>query len=50
MQKIFIAYWEEKALEASTKKPLQYFRYLDDIWGIRQYQLEDFYTFLDIVS
>ncbi|XP_013855711.1 uncharacterized protein LOC106511508, partial [Austrofundulus limnaeus] len=31
---IFMAEWEESALSKCEKKPLHYFRYLDDIWGV----------------
>ncbi|KAK3519623.1 hypothetical protein QTP86_017547, partial [Hemibagrus guttatus] len=31
---IFMAKWEEEALSAWPIKPLHYFRFLDDIWGV----------------
>lgn len=31
---IFMAQWEHSALQTCSKKPLHYFRYLDDIWGV----------------
>lgn len=31
---IFMAKWEEAALAAWPNKPLHYYRYLDDIWGV----------------
>ncbi|KAI4885160.1 hypothetical protein NFI96_007463 [Prochilodus magdalenae] len=31
---IFMARWEEKALAAWHTRPLHYFRFLDDIWGV----------------
>ena len=43
---IFMAEWEEKALAACDKKPLYYFRFLDDIWGIWEYSMEDFEQFM----
>ena len=42
---IFMADWEESALAASPLKPLHYFRFLDDIWGVWTYSEEKFHTF-----
>lgn len=42
---IFMAQWETSALSACEKKPLHYFRYLDDIWGVWPYSREDFDIF-----
>jgi len=47
---IFMAEWETAALEKCDKKPLHYYRYLDDIWGIWTYSQDDFNTFLDILN
>lgn len=47
---IFMAHWEERALAKCTKKPLHYLRYLDDIWGVWEYSLEDFQIFLDTLN
>ena len=44
---IFMADWEQSALNAATKKPYAYYRFLDDIWGIWTYSREDFVTFTD---
>lgn len=43
---IFMAHWETSALASCEKKPLYYFRYLDDIWGIWVHTEEDFQKFL----
>lgn len=47
---IFMAEWEQTALQTSTKKPLFYYRYLDDIWGILDHSREDFDIFLNILN
>ena len=47
---IFMADWEEKALAKCPKKPLHYYRYLDDIWGIWTYSREDFDEFIKILN
>lgn len=43
---LFMAAWEESALESCQKKPLHYFRYLDDIWGIWDHSKEEFEQFI----
>lgn len=43
---IFMAEWETSALQACPKKPLEYFRFLDDIWGVWTHSREDFDVFL----
>lgn len=47
---IFMAEWEQTALQASSKKPLYYYRYLDDIWGVWDHPREDFDVFLNILN
>lgn len=47
---IFMAAWETTALAKCSKKPLQYFRYLDDIWGVWTHSLDDFNQFLDTLN
>ncbi|KAL2076952.1 hypothetical protein ACEWY4_027451 [Coilia grayii] len=42
---IFMANWEQRALEAFPLKPLHYFRFLDDIWGVWPFTMEDFIKF-----
>ncbi|KAL2076550.1 hypothetical protein ACEWY4_027853 [Coilia grayii] len=42
---IFMANWEQKALEAYPLKPLHYYRFLDDIWGIWPFSMEEFLGF-----
>lgn len=44
---IFMASWEEAALSRCTLKPLHYFRYLDDIWGIWNHSATEFDKFLE---
>lgn len=43
---IFMADWEEKALRKCKKRPLQYYRYLDDIFGIWSDSTEEFMEFI----
>lgn len=43
---IFMAKWEEEALEKCPRKPLHYLRYLDDIWGVWTYSKPDFEEFI----
>lgn len=47
---IFMADWEEKALQKCPKKPIHYFRYLDDIFGIWTFSEEDFQEFFHILD
>lgn len=47
---IFMAEWETAALEKCEKKPLHYYRYLDDIWGIWMHSEEEFNIFLDTLN
>ena len=47
---IFMASWETAALNKCNLKPLYYYRYLDDIWGIWTYSVEEFNTFLDTLN
>ncbi|MGL5207763.1 GIY-YIG nuclease family protein, partial [Cetobacterium sp.] len=42
---IFMADWEESALASAPLKPLHYYRFLDDIWGIWTYSEEQFLQF-----
>ena len=42
---IFMAQWETSALLACGKKTLDYYRSLDDIWGIWPHSREDFDVF-----
>lgn len=44
---IFMAEWEMGALASCQKRPLHYFRYLDDIWGVWDHTEAEFYQFLD---
>lgn len=43
---IFMAEWETTVLNSCKIKPLHYFRYLDDIWGVWNHSEEDFMYFL----
>lgn len=47
---IFMAEWETGALARCTKKPLHYFRFLDDIFGIWTYSQLDFQNFIDTLN
>ncbi len=47
---IFMARWEEIALEKCPKQPECYFRYLDDIFIIWPHSREDFQVFLAILN
>lgn len=47
---LFMANWEEEVLTKCPKKPLHYFRYLDDIWGVWCYSKEDFVEFIGILN
>ncbi|MGL5102271.1 MAG: GIY-YIG nuclease family protein [Plesiomonas sp.] len=44
---IYMAQWEEEALAKCPIKPIQYFRYLDDIWGLWGHTEADFQEFVD---
>ena len=45
-----MADWETTALEKCPLLPLFYKRYLDDIFGVWQHNLQDFTTFIDILN
>uniref|UniRef100_A0A1A8C3F2 Reverse transcriptase domain-containing protein n=1 Tax=Nothobranchius kadleci TaxID=1051664 RepID=A0A1A8C3F2_NOTKA len=47
---IFMAQWETEALNKCVKKPLYYYRYLDDIWGVWTHSEEDFQLFLNTLN
>lgn len=47
---IFMAVWEERALSTCPIAPLQYFRFLDDIWGVWVHSLEQFHDFVSFVN
>lgn len=47
---IFMAAWETAALEKCVIKPLHYFRYLDDIWGVWAASEEEFSAFLHTLN
>ncbi|KAK3572858.1 hypothetical protein QTP86_009060 [Hemibagrus guttatus] len=44
---IFMAKWEEEALSAWPIKPLHYFRFLDDIWGVWKESEKEFKEFVN---
>lgn len=44
---IYMYHWEMGALASCPKRPLHYYRYLDDIWGVWEHTEEEFYQFLD---
>lgn len=45
---IFMAAWEKAVLQTVPLQVASYFRFLDDLWGIWTYSLEDFNNFVDI--
>lgn len=47
---IFMAEWESEALSKCVKKPLYYYRFLDDIWGIWHHSEQDFEGFLNTLN
>lgn len=47
---IFMAAWETTALQKCPKKPLYYYRYLDDIWGIWTHSTQEFTEFMNILN
>lgn len=47
---IFMANWEEEVFAKCSKRPLHYYRYLDDLWGIWGYSEEDFEEFIQILN
>lgn len=47
---IFMAAWETAALDKCSIKPLYYYRYLDDIWGIWTYSESEFDRFLSTLN
>lgn len=47
---IFMAEWEVSALNTCPLKPLYYYRFLDDIWGVWPHSREDFDIFLGILN
>lgn len=47
---IFMANWENEVFEKCEKKPLYYFRYLDDIWGIWEGSTEEFDNFVSTLN
>ena len=47
---IDMAIFEEEVLKITPKKPLAYFRFLDDIFLIWQHSLDDFKQFFDIIN
>lgn len=44
---IFMAQWEELALSRCSRKPAQYLRFLDDIWGVWTHSGQDFELFVE---
>ena len=47
---LFLAEWEEKALEKCVLKPSVYWRFLDDIFMIWEHSKEEFYKFVKILN
>ena len=44
---LFMARWEQGALASCPLRPLHYYRYLDDIWGVWDHSEPEFFQFLD---
>lgn len=44
---IFVSKWEEEALASWETKPLSYYRFLDDIWGVWTRTENQFKCFMD---
>ena len=47
---IFMANWEEEVFNKCHIKPLKYYRYLDDIWGLWSGSESDFIEFMSILN
>lgn len=47
---IYMAEWEESAFRKCTKLPKRYFRYLDDIWGVWPYTLEELHVWVKTLN
>ena len=47
---LFMAQWENTALEKCYQKPTMYLRYLDDIWILWDHGETQFQTFFDILN
>lgn len=47
---IYMAHWEETAFLKCPLLPLQYLRYLDDIWGVWQHTPKEFDDFIEILN
>lgn len=47
---IFMANWEEQVFAKCPQRPLHYWRYLDDIWGIWTGTKEEFEIFVNILN
>ena len=47
---IYVAEWEKATLSKSSKSPLLYLRYLDDILIIWPHSKEEFWNFFEILN
>lgn len=47
---IYIAHWEETVFPKCVRQPAQYFRFLDDIWGVLPHSRVDFEEFLTTLN
>ena len=46
----YLGEWEKKLLQIAPKKPMIFFRYIDDIFGIWSHSEEDLYQFLNLAN
>ncbi|XDV35105.1 hypothetical protein PO909_005132 [Leuciscus waleckii] len=47
---IYMAQWEETVFPKCEEVPLSYFRFLDDVWGVRDRSRQGFETFLGVLN
>lgn len=47
---IFMAAWEKGALQTTPLKPVHYYRFLDDVWGVWTHSLTEFQDFISILN
>lgn len=47
---ILMAKWEKVGLEKTEYKPMLYYRFLDDIWGVWTESIEKFDQFIEVLN